>query len=210
MNLIIPPPATGVFALTPYVCIVPRGSLPCSRYCQGVHVRCIKDRQQTKIYFCCSSQTSETRCLGRSKLGRRSLGDLTLGKCCFPQSEDLKHLHLVSNAGGTGTLHLLDWALNETPAPQAGMSFPVPTRTQQTPLPRRKINEPRQTSPLREDAANCSLQQTRSQSRSKAGTQETCLEHTRRSPSPEDVTGGSRNRTENGCRCFVQNTGIFA
>lgn len=209
MNLIIPPPATGVFALTPYVCIAPRGSLPCSRYCQGVHVRCIKDRQQTKIYFCCSSQTSETRCLGRSKLGRRSLSDLTLGKCCFPQSEDLRHLQLVSNAGGTGTLLFLDWALNETPAPQAGMSFPMPTHNQQTPLPRRKINKSRQTSPLREDAANCSLQQTRSQSRIKAGTQETCQEHVCTSPSPEYVTRGSRNRTENVRRCFMQNIAIF-
>lgn len=82
--------------------------------------------------------------------------------------------------------------------------------TQQTLLPRRKINKPRQTSSLRGDATNCSSQQTWSQSRIKVGTQETCLKHMLTGPSPGYVTWGRRNSTENVHRCFMQNTGIFA
>lgn len=51
-------------------------------------------------------QTSEILSLVRRKLGSHLIGDLTLGKCCFLQSKDLKYLQLVSNAGGTGTLLL--------------------------------------------------------------------------------------------------------
>lgn len=46
------------------------------------------------------------RLLVSSELGRHFPGAVTSGKCCFPQSTDLKHLQLVSTAGSSGTLLL--------------------------------------------------------------------------------------------------------